>query len=200
MNKGYMLPLVVLTCFVLAGMAGANPIILPTESFDQVRLDVLGPQIDDVEQFYQLYKMSVVAEAENTFTAYIGGVPYITELVWLQGKLFQKMEGHEDSWIEEYMATELMYPEGTFFQIVLMGQAAMRRPDELRFIYEDSTGLRLAPAGIDVLQYNQAMTEMILVVYWPLDREELPQIDWFQLSIRHESQRDQVVLRWEFPR
>lgn len=127
------------------GVAAATVVQLPLSHLgevDRAEIDAQGaahPQ--GWRGLHFDYKMGIAAEVDppgpfEEFTVF----PYIESLVWHEARVVQYLEMEDDGFAEEYSRNAALYPEALLFQVVIAGAHELLYEQDLKFVYEDSTG------------------------------------------------------------
>ena len=129
----------------------------------------------------------------------VGVVLYTLEMFWVETLTHQDMNFESDEWEEkEYQG--FYFPQTLGFLIYLESDSLDRSAKEdLRFIYQDSTGTRkdgeIYSYELDETKKPEYMVKIQVVISLPSNPQN---ITWFSLHILNKNTAGRVDMRWDF--
>ena len=191
-------------CFLLtAGVLGQDDIptvTLPISNLLEVRKDLIRKEGNAFPGGWSEYFVDYKTKTRHLFYGeearpfdLVLVFPYTLEMCWVQILMLQDQNFESDEWAEKYYR-DLGNPRILSFQIFLRSDSLNRlAKDDLRFVYQDSTGSKIDG---DVIFYKvKEVTRIdvaILVTSNPQD------ITWFSLHILNKYIAGRVDMRWDF--
>jgi hypothetical protein len=201
-------------CFLLtAGVFGQENIptvTLPISNLLEVRKDLIRKEGNAFpggwSEYYMDYKSKIVhgfVDEEAEPFDYVGVAPFTSETLWVEALTFQDLNFLSDEWAErEYQErkNKNSFPELLGFQIFLDSDSLnLLAKDDLRFIYQDSTG---AIQNGEIYSYKLDETKKpeyhveIMVDILPISNPQ--NITWFSLHILNKKIVGRVDMCWDF--
>jgi hypothetical protein len=186
---------------------GIPTVTLPISNLLEVRKDLIREEGNAFpggwSKYYWDYKMKsgqeLYGEEASPFDV-VDVCPFTSEMWWVEALMLQDRNFETDEWAEEYYQ-EVNFPELLAFQIFLWSESlGLLAKDDLRFVYQDSTGMRK-----DGEIYHNELDETKKPIYY-LVKIKLevhffsnPQdITWFSLHILNKNRAGRVDMRWDF--
>jgi len=198
-------------CFLLtAGVLGQDDIptvTLPISNLLEVRKDLIRKEGNAFpggwSKYFVDYKKKTVhffrGEEASPFDCVLV-VPYTSEMWWVDVLLGQDQNFESDEWAEKEHR-DLGDPRILSFQIFLWSDSLNRlAKDNLRFVYQDSTGMR-SDGLIDSYELDETKKpeyKVNIFVYVFLIPSNPKDITWFSLHILNKYTAGRVDMRWDF--
>jgi hypothetical protein len=189
-----------------SGQENIPTITLPISNLLEVRKDLIRKEGNAYpggwDEYYMDYKEKTVhffSGEEARLYDYVFVVPFTLEMWWVQTLRNQDQSFETDEWAEkEYQRAN--DPEILPFQIFLDSESLYRlAEDDLRFIYQDSTG---AKKDGEIYIYKPNETKKPVYSIFAMVSVSLPShpqdITWFSFHIFNKNKAGRVDMRWDF--
>ena len=199
-------------CFLLtAGVLGQDDIptvTLPISNLLEVRKDLIRKEGNAFPGGWSKYFADYKGKTRHLFydeeahpfdCVYV--VPYTSEMWWVEALMLQDQNFESDEWAEKkYRETNELFDNILGFQIFLRSESLnYLAKDDLRFIYQDSTGIR-RDGEIDYYELDETKKPIYRVEVGLLISSlfNLQDITWFSLHILNKNKAGRVDMRWDF--
>ena len=147
---------------------------------------------------YRTGSHALYDEEASPFDAVIV-TPYTSEMWWVEALMLQDQNFESDEWAEKFHR-DWGDPRILTFQIFLQSESLnYLAKDDLRFIYQDSTGIR-RDGEIDYYELDETKKPIYRVEVGLLISSlfNLQDITWFSLHILNKYTAGRVDMRWDF--
>jgi len=198
-------------CFLLtAGVFGQDDIptvTLPISNLLEVRKDLIRKEGNAFpggwSEYFADYKTKTGhffrGEEAHPFDI-VHVFPYTLEMWWVEALMFQDQNFESDEWAEKYHR-DVNNPRILSFQIFLWSESLnLLAKDNLRFVYQDSTGMRsdgfIDSYELDETKKPEYEVDISLSVF--LIPSNPQDITWFSLHILNKNFAGRVDMRWDF--
>ena len=179
---------------------------LPISNLLEVRKDLIRKEGNAFSggwsEYYRDYKSKTgqefYDEEAEPFDA-VGVALFTSETWWVEVLVLQDQYFETDEWAEkEYQ--EVNFPHALLFQIFFFSDFLnLLAEDDLRFVYQDSTGARkdgeIISYELDETKKSEYFVKIEVAILLPSNPQD---ITWFSLHILNKNVAGRVDMRWNF--
>ena len=196
-----------LTAGVL-GQENIPTITLPVSNLLKVRKDLIRKEGNAFpgswSEYYQDYKIKTMHlfydEEARPFDGVVV-IPVTSEMEWVQALAKQDLYFESDEWAEkEYQEMNSLFNNILRFQIMVASESLnLLAKEDLRFVYQDSTGMK-RDGEIDHYELDETKMPIysVLTMVFVSGLTNHQDITWFSLHILNKKTAGRVDMRWKF--